>query len=243
MTPKIELMQGDCLELLKQIPAGSVDAVVTDPPYGMGKDFNGNKSDSEQNAMWLLQASFTQIARVLNPAGMVFVCSGTRLIDRTIEFGKSAGLKFERLLWIYKPNDCTFPWRGWLLKSEAIAVFSKGKPAKWARNSYCHDTYVFNHSGGELPSAMHHPCVKPIKIIEDIVTKIPGDTVIDPFMGSGTTGVACVRTGRNFIGMELDEGYFKIAQERIENEIKKRDENLLNYDNECASDDGACAIA
>lgn len=224
---KIQLLQGDCLELMKQIPDGSVDAVVTDPPYGMGKDFNGNGSDGERQAMWILQGAMPQVARVLAKNGMAFVFSSTRLIDKTIEYGKSAGLKFERMMWVYKPNDCTFPWRGWLLKSEAIAVFSHGKPAKWDKVLYGHDCYTFNHSKGELPPDMKHPSVKPLAIINDIVAKCPGATILDPFMGSGTTGVACVQTNRNFIGIELDKTYFGIAEKRIADAQVKEAEKQL----------------
>lgn len=213
---EVQLYLGDCLEVMKQIPDGSVDAVVTDPPYGMGKDFNGNGSDGEQAALWLQQAFYPQVARVLAGGGMAFVFSGTRLVDRAIELGKAAGLHFCRLLWMYKPNDCTYPWRGWLLTSEAIPVFSKGKPRKWDGGIYGHDCYTFNHTTGELPANVSHPSVKPLAVISDIVAKsTPSATVLDPFMGSGTTGVACVNTGRNFIGIEIDPGYYEIAEKRI----------------------------
>jgi len=65
-----------------------------------------------------------------------------------------------------------------------------------------------------------HPCQMPLKVMDNIIGILPDDiTILDPFMGSGTTGVACVKTGRKFIGIELDEQYFKIAQERISDEL------------------------
>ena len=211
----ITLHLGDCLDVMKSIPDKSIDAVITDPPYGMGKDFNGNKSDEEQNALWLMQSMFPYIARVLKDGGLAFVFSSTRLVDRVIEFGKSAGLNYQRMLWMYKPNDCTFPWRGWLLTSEAIHIFGKGKPAKWVLDVYSHDTYTFNHSKGELDKGDVHPSVKPLAVVKDIVSK-SGMTILDPFMGSGTTGVACVQTGRSFIGIEIDPAYYAIAERRIQ---------------------------
>jgi len=210
----VTLHLGDCLDFMRTLPDKSVDAVITDPPYGMGKDFNGNKSDEEQNALWLMQSAFPQIARLLMIGGMAFVFSSTRLVDKVIEFGKLAGLTYQRMMWMYKPNDCTFPWRGWLLTSEAIHVFSRGKPAKWNKDIYGHDCYLFNHTTGELPKGDVHPSVKPLVVIKDIVRK-SGDIILDPFMGSGTTGVACVQTGRNFLGAEIDPTYFAIAEKRI----------------------------
>jgi len=210
-----KIICGDCLEIMRELPDGCVDAVVTDPPYGMGKDFKGNGSDSEQHALWLLQAAFPGMARLVRNGGMAFVFSGTRLVDKCIEYGKAAGLQFHRLLWMYKPNDCTYPWRGWLLKSEAIVLFSKGKPRKWQLDNYCHDTYIFNHSGGELPKGVSHPSVKPLSVVADIVAKSPGDIILDPFLGSGTTAVACIQTGRHFIGIEREAEYCDIARKRV----------------------------
>jgi site-specific DNA-methyltransferase (adenine-specific) len=210
----VTLHMGDCLEVMRGLADNSVDAVVTDPPYGMGKDF-GNGSDEQGRAMWLIQSVMPELARVTRKGGMLFVFGSSRLIHKTINLGESAGLEFQRLLWLYKPNDCTYPWRGWLLKSEAIAVFSKGKPDKWDYEHYCHDTYIFNHSGGELSKDQHHPSVKPLKVIRDLVSKCPGSTILDPFMGSGTTGVACVQEGYDFIGIEREQEYFGIAQGRM----------------------------
>lgn len=211
----VTLYHGDCLEVMRALPDASVDAVVTDPPYGMGKDF-GNGSDIEEAALWLVQASMPSLCRLLRKGGMAFVFGSPRLIHKTIAAGEMAGLTFQRLLWMYKPNDCTYPWRGWLLTSEAIAVFSKGQPDKWAHDHYCHDTYTFNHSGGELPPGVEHPSVKPLVVVEDIVSKCPGSVVLDPFMGTGTTGEACINMNRDFIGIEAHAGHFDTARYRVE---------------------------
>ncbi|MEK7125085.1 MAG: site-specific DNA-methyltransferase [Patescibacteria group bacterium] len=212
---------GDCLELMREIPDGSIDTVITDPPYGMGKDFSGNGSDGELLAMSILNSVMPGIARVLKPTGMAVIFMSTRLIDRLIEYGKGADLKFERMMWLYKPNDCTFPWRGWLLTSEAIAVLSHGKLPKWGGDTYSHDCYQFNHAGGELPEGYHHPSVKPRLVIQDIILKttLTGDLILDPFLGSGTTAVAALRTGRRFIGIEISPEYCKIAQKRVDAEL------------------------
>lgn len=209
------LILGDCLAALRDLPDDSVDGVVTDPPYGMGKDY-GNSSDKEANALALVEAVMPELFRVMRLGAMAFVFGSPRLIHRTMAAGEAGGLRPHRLLWLYKPNDCTYPWRGWLLKSEATAVFSKGKPDRWTGDEYCHDTYVFNHRGGELPKGTKHPSVKPLAVVRDLVKKCTGPLILDPFMGSGTTGVACALEGREFIGMELNPEYFELASSRIE---------------------------
>jgi site-specific DNA-methyltransferase (adenine-specific) len=79
--------------------------------------------------------------------------------------------------------------------------------------------YMWNGMIKQKPEARYHPTQKPLALMEWVIENYtaPGDTVCDPFMGSGTTGVACMRTGRNFIGIELDKGYFDIATVRIKN--------------------------
>lgn len=211
---------GDCLEVLPRLPDKFVDAIVTDPPYGMGKDF-GNKSDEEENALMLIQKVMPELFRVLKPGRMAFIFGSPRLIHKTVYIAEFSGFTFHRFLWLYKPNDCTYPWRGWLLKSEAIAVFSRGKPLKWEEKLYCHDTYIFNHRKGELPKDMFHPSVKPLEVIQDIVSKCPEGIVLDPFLGSGTTAVAALKTGRYFIGIEKEPKYVEIANKRIQ-EITQR---------------------
>lgn len=165
-----DLYLGDSREILPQLPSDSFDAIVTDPPYGMGKDFKGNGSDSERAALALLAAVTPELSRLLRTGGLAFVCSGTRLIDRTIEIIKGAGFDFQRLLWIYKPNDCTYPWRGWILTSESILVAAKGHPAPWQGSNYSDDCYQVMWGKIEVPKGSH-PSVKPLKIVRDIVSK------------------------------------------------------------------------
>jgi site-specific DNA-methyltransferase (adenine-specific) len=212
----VEVINGDCLEVMRRLKAERVsfDAAVTDPPYGMGKNY-GNDSDKESRAMWLVNAAMPLLFSLLREGGMAFVFGSPRLIHRTVNAGESAGFMFHRYLWMYKPNDCTFPWRGWLMTSEVIAVFSKGKPDAWDGDAYCHDTYIFNHDGGELPKGVEFPSVKPLSVVRDLVSKCPGSSVIDPFMGSGTTGVACVLEGKEFVGVELNAESAALAEARI----------------------------
>jgi len=210
-----KIICGDCLEVLRGIHDNCIDAIITDPPYGMGKDF-GNKSDKQINTLNIIQQVMPELYRVLKPGRMAFIFGSPRLIHKTVYLAEFCGFTFHRFLWLYKQNDCTYPWRGWLLKSEAIAVLSKGKPLKWKGKLYCHDTYVFNHGKGELPKDTHHPSVKPLDVIQDIVSKCPNGIILDPFLGSGTTAIAALKTGRHFIGIEKEPKYVEIAKRRIQ---------------------------
>ncbi len=209
-----DIICGDALEVLPMLPEAYFGGIVTDPPYGMAKDF-GNESDSINNAVSLVKSVMPELFRVLRVGGMAFVFGSPRLIHKTINAGEAAGFVFQRILWMYKPNDCTFPWRGWLLTSEAIAVFSRGQPDRWQGEQYCHDCYHFNHSGGELPGSEQHPSVKPLDIVRDIVRKCPDGPILDCFVGSGTTLIAARQEGREFVGIEIEEDYCTLAEKRL----------------------------
>lgn len=200
------LIQGDCLKVLPKLEMNSVDLVVTDPPYG----FDRFKTDDEAHIR-LTKWAFVEIKRVLKIGGFAFIFSGTKDI---LNLAEMIPLKFQRLLWMYKPNDCTFPWRGWLLKSEAILVFSNGEPKILEdRKPYRHDCYIHTKVGQE--GVEGHPSVKPLAIITDLVTRCPKDgTVLDPFLGSGTTMFACQNVARNCIGIEINPEYCNITMKR-----------------------------
>lgn len=102
---------GDCLEVMKEMPDGCVDMVITDPPYG----FNRFATD-QFNKLKLREIMF-ELKRILKDGCYAFIFSGTGLV---VQLANLIPLNFQRLLWIYKPNDCTFPFQGWLLTSEAI---------------------------------------------------------------------------------------------------------------------------
>lgn len=197
------LIQADCLKVLPLLEVGSVDAVVTDPPYGIGMVAFDDSFDAGV-------AGF-----IASPGAVAAVFHSPR---RVIEFAKRVdGWSFERLLWMHKTADIAAPWRGWCMNSEAIAIFSRGSHLGWPKaETYRSDTY----SVGPWERA-GHPNGKPLAVVLDLARRLtkPGWVVLDPFMGSGTTGVACIRTGRKFIGIELDPGYFRIACDRIRREL------------------------
>ncbi len=196
----------DCLDILPLFPKDSVDLVLTDPPYGFGR-FEGDEKDS---FMTVIHNAFESLRTILKQGSWAFVFSGTGQIKNLLI---AVALDFQRLLWLYKPNDCTFPYRGWLLTSEAIALFSNGNPlALQERKPYRHDVYVHTKVGQE--GVEGHPTVKPLWVVKDLASRNEG-LILDPFLGSGTTAVAAKELGRKFIGIEISREYCDIAIRRL----------------------------
>jgi len=201
----------DCVEGMRQLEDESVDAVVTDPPYG----FNRFKGDEPELFIAIIADAFREIKRILKPNHWAFVFSGTGAVSKLMD---AVDMEFQRMLWMYKPADCTFPYRGWLLKSEAILLFTNGVTPHPLSipDIYAHDCYIVNKIGKEI-GCNGHPAVKPIQVIRDLVRRVDG-VVLDPFMGSGTTAVACKQLGRRYIGFEISPEYCAIAEKRLKQE-------------------------
>jgi DNA modification methylase len=213
----------DCLEGLKQIDDNSIDLVLTDPHYAMGKEFEmGLKLDN-------IIPQYTKLThqKAKEDSWFIYTCP-CKTIDYFIEKTKEVGYKFERILFYYKKSKFTDVWCGWLLKSEAILLFSKGNPNKSNSNKprYNHDVYTVQCPTTNDPSFIEHQSAKNLKVWTHIITSLSkqGDTVLDPFMGSGTTAVACKQLQRNFIGFELSQKYVDIANKRLQQDT------LFSYD-------------
>ena len=191
MTYKLHL--GDCLEYMRAMPDKSVDAVITDPPYGV--DFEKWDSRSLENmfAVWL-----QEMIRVSNIC--TFTCGWSRLADYCV-IKKPNGY----LYW-YKPGCMGFGPFGFT-NIDPMPVYGKIKMVG--------KTDVIK--APIIVTEKHHPTQKPIMWAKQTIVRISkkGDTIFDPFMGSGTTGVAAIQLGRNFIGCEIDPDYFAIAEKRI----------------------------
>lgn len=205
----ITIYHGDCREILPTLE--SVDLVVTDPPYGFSRVQNDDK-----NFLKIVGPALTSAFSLLPDGGSMFVFSGT---GEVINLANSVKAQFKRMLWMYKPADCTFPLQGWLLTSEAILWFmKKGKCNMFDRHPFRHDCYIHNRTGRE--GVEGHPTVKPLSVITDFASRCPlNGTILDPFMGSGTTLRAAKDLGRRAIGIELEEKYCEIAVKRLQQEV------------------------
>ncbi len=211
----IELILGDCLERMKEIPDGSVDMILTDPPYGMsltlkrGK-FKVVKIKNDNNLEWVT-AFFSECFR-LTPKNSVsmFFCNH-HCVSEFISAAKAAGFEIKNLLVWDKGH---FGMGGnWRPVHELILVCSKGRFVTRSKNLRTIVGFKKVHHSKSV-----HPTEKPIDLLEHLISEPDYNpkTILDPFMGSGSTGVACVNTSRRFIGIELDPEYFAIAKQRIE---------------------------
>jgi DNA modification methylase len=186
------LLLGDCLEILPTL--GPVDACVTDPPYGLGDKWQGGKKK------WPLN----------NRDGMSWDAVAFDRCDLLLDAGKDA------IIWGGHLFNGLPPSHGWLVWDKIVREFSSGH-CEFAWTSLDQPVRAFNFSHGALATeGKKHPTQKPLPLMLWCLGFLPNArAILDPFMGSGTTGVACAKLGRSFIGIEIDEGYFNIAVDRI----------------------------
>ena len=195
------LFLGDCRDILPTLP--KVDAVVTDPPYGIahssnyGASWNGTQiaGDSDTSLRDEVLMALSGVSAVVfgswkqaKPAGVHTVL----IWDK----GDAAGM-----------GDLSIPWKP---NHEEIYIIGKGFSGRRGSAVLRHSVITWESQGRS------HPHEKPVSLMASLVAKVCGQCILDPFMGSGTTGVACMNLGRKFIGIEREPKYFDIACRRIE---------------------------
>ena len=203
----ITIYNADCRDILPLIPDKSVDLVLTDPPYGMNRVQNDGKDYLE-----MVGPVLREVWGKMSEGASAFIFTST---GEVVEVANALGKRLKRMFWMYKPADCTFPLAGWLLTSEAILWFVKGERAILEeRRPFRHDCYIHTRVG--LEGVEGHPTVKPLWVIKDLASRCPSaGTILDPFLGSGTTAVAAKQLGRKCIGIEISEKYCEIAVNRL----------------------------
>lgn len=222
----IHLALGDCLELIKDIPNNSVDLVVIDPPYQIADHGSGGCFGREKRAYHneLENAKLTkgfnsnilhELVRVMKKINIYIWCNKTQL-RQYIDFFEDKGCTTELLTW-HKTNPVPTCNNKYLSDTEYLLFFREKGVRIYGKYATKKKYYVSATNKADKDK-YKHPTIKPIEIIQNLVinSSVEGDTVLDCFMGSGTTGVACLNTNRKFIGIELDENYFNIAKNRIE---------------------------
>ena len=228
LTENISLLHGECTVLLSKITDGSINSIITDPPYFLGMTHNGQKGCFNDLAICkpFYQKLFTEYKRVLKPDGCVyFFCDWRSYAFYYPIMNGILGVK-NMLVWDKKSGPGNF----YNYQHELI-LFTTKRNALNVKGSYNIITGILSFSNGakKTNGEKIHPTQKPIELIEKFIrdSTDSGDTVLDSFAGSGTTGVACINTGRRFIGIELDDNYFAIAKQRIETALKEKQQDLF----------------
>ena len=236
------LYHGECIEIMSVIENNSVDAVIVDPPYfDIVKDSFDHQWETEIEYLdWLSRTIILALKTLKDGGAFVLFCS-RQLVHKISAICESLGLVEQRMI-IWCRKRCFNQTRGKALASgyEPILYFTKGKEnitfnnikikSESKRKEYSDGTLKdgvsLSDCWTDIPALPHnskekvnHPTQKPIKLIERIISIVtnPNDVVLDYCCGSGSTGIACLNTGRNFIGIELDDKYFDIAKKRIDN--------------------------
>jgi site-specific DNA-methyltransferase (adenine-specific) len=227
----VTLYNADCLDILPTL--GPVDAVFTDPPYG--KQYHNGGLGSIPSMKWRNPGparfageriigdivpdttAVEKIARILQIGGAVYVFSQWMVEAVWIKALEDHGLKVRnRLIWAKPFHGAGDLETTFGPQHESIIYATNGRHI--LRGKRDGDVWVEPiGKNGCFTKGQEHPTQKPVDLCSWLILKSTdiGDLVLDPFMGSGTTGVACVRTGRRFIGIEIDPTYFAIAQRRI----------------------------
>ena len=221
----IWLQQGDCLELMKNIPDGSVDLVLTDPPYIVETSGGGlYKSESVKynKEIEFMKNGFSEkvleeICRIMKKINVYFFCSQKQIPILLDFFVSKKKCNWNLISW-HKTNVVPACGNKYLTDTEYI-LFFREKGVKVYGTYETKKTYYLTPTNQKEKKLYGHPTIKPQEILKNLIVNSTTENgvVLDCFMGSGSTGVACVNLKRNFIGIELKEEYFKIAEERINN--------------------------
>ena len=217
----MKLYNDDCLNVLKDIGDNSIDLVVTDPPYevitgGRNGGVKGKPSGILKENKQLMKSIpkadlwLSECFRVMKDGTHIYIMTNTLNLTNYLNIINDVGFKLHNLL-VWNKNNTT-PNR-WYMKNCEYVIFARKGFAKSINNPSSQTVHNFDNIIGNK----QHPTEKPVDLMKFYVGNSSniGDTVLDPFMGSGSTGVACKELGRNFIGIELDKQYFDIATKRI----------------------------
>ena len=240
-----QIFNEDCLEWMKRIPDGSIDCVITDPPYGT--------TACKWDTVIPFEPMWEQLKRIIKPNGAI-VLFGTEPFSSLLRISNIKEYRYDIIWEKSRFTNFLFVKKQFGKIHENISIFYRKQPTynpqmesgdPYFRNATgkpktkdlmdkpATDNGKINESGERYPKSIQrfpfhnvgndHPTQKPVPLIEYLIKTYTneGETVLDNCMGSGTTAIACINTNRNYIGFELDKWYYDIAQERIRNHLSK----------------------
>ena len=215
------------MELMKQIEDNSIDFVLTDPPFNVGLEYAENFDDSlkdEEYSDWCFRW-ISQIERVLKNGRYAVIFTGDKKLFYVMKAIYRTGLIFHHFLKWNKPI-CQRSLSGTVLfnRTELAFVLSKGKPdlSHIKRTVLFSDTLIYNNTtpNDKFESTIHN-AMRPIPLYKHIIEGFGGDIILDCFMGSGTTALACKQLDKSYIGIELNPDYVNLSNNRIESFMKQ----------------------
>lgn len=221
----VKLLKGDCLELMKGIPDESIDAVITDPPYNISR---GNRFASmgrsgidfgEWDKGFDQVPYLNEVFRILKMGGTAVIFNSQQNVGLLNQYADEHNLLFKDVVYWVKSNPMPRNRdRRYVTSVEnAVTMVKNGEKWTFNRQRSTYENGLFKYPIVSQKERIH-PTQKPVQLMEDLVRihSNESDVILDPFLGSGSTGVACINTKRNFIGMEVNEEYFNKAKNRIE---------------------------
>lgn len=228
MNEKIVIKQGDCLELMSNIRNDSIDCIITDPPYRITSRGNGGNSGGmfqkkEVNNGKVFQTNNLEIEdwlpelyRVLKPQSHCYIMTNNKNITHYLNAINNSKFHFIKcLIWV---KDNKIMGQTYMSQFEFVIMCRKGGHKRINDCGTSDVLQIPNKKLKDKNGKTIHDTEKPILLNEILINNSSnkGDWILDPFMGIGSCGVACINTNRNFIGYELDKKYFNIAKERLE---------------------------
>lgn len=209
------LLTGDCLELLDRVADNSVDALITDPPFGINYRYNTHKDDPTDYIKWLWPR-IEAAERKLKPGSPVFIWQSMTHMRKLAEW-----FPREWRLFIAAKNFVQIRQTAMQYAVDPILVWWTPGAKPYALGTASRDYYLSNTTPSSfkgLNRAKWHSCPRPLDVVSHILNQWvrPDGTVLDIFSGSATTGVACALSGRNYIGIEIDPEYNKLAEDRLD---------------------------
>jgi len=211
---KFELHLGDCLEVMKDLP--QVDAVITDPPYFLPQQSYVGTREKGYSKRHLgdmsvfdgyFQMIFTALNSLLSPTGTSYIFCDAKSYPFFFRAMYPYYKHVRLLIWDKVVSYNGYTWR----HQHELIAWGEREDAERVPTG---DGDIISVRG-VLQKERKHPAEKPVSLIKKLIAKHDFKVILDPFMGSGTTGVACAELGRRFIGIEIDSDYYKIAEKRI----------------------------
>lgn len=247
MIEKNKIYLGDSYKLIKQIPDKSIDLIYTDPPYEFGTFNKGSfgqrnpmianetKKAIEKISFGINYGVLDEFVRVMKYIHIYIWCNDKQIIDYMNFFVNKHNCDYMILGWV-KSNPMPMFNKRMLDDVEYCLVFTEKGKKKFRGSCSFENSFKFYKGSINIKdkTLYEHPTIKPEELVKNHIEKATqeGDLVLDTFLGSGTTAVACKELGRNYIGFEINENYYKIATDRLngitQQEIREKEDGILN---------------